>query len=460
MTPRRLPAVVLRLTAVCLLATLAACAARTVPAPPTGAPRFPAFVFPEPPGPLASHPAAARHQVAWQWLQAGDFRNAERNFSAALKESQAEFYPAEAGLGYVSLAQDRHRDAVEHFDRALAADAAYVPALLGRGEAQLALGRTDRALESFERAVSVDPGLTAVRSRIEVLRFRALQDAVAAARKAAEAGRFDEARSAYQQALAASPESPFLHRELALVEQRAGNADAALQHAETAAKLDPTDARALVLAGDIHESRGDYPRALEALTAAEALEPGEALETRIENLRARAAFAAMPEEYRGIESAPTITRGQLAALLGVRLDELLKRTRSRAAVVATDTRGHWAAPWIIAVTRAGIMEVYPNHTVQPHATVRRGDLAAAAARALSLIAAENPRLGAQWRNARRRFSDLGPGHLSYPAVSLVVEAGVMAVDADGAFQLARPVTGAEAMAAVQKIEALSESQGR
>lgn len=441
-------------------ALLSGCAKETAPAPPPGTPRFPAFLFPEPPQALAAHPAVTRHQAGWAWLQAGEFRAAERQFEAAIKESGSAFYPADAGLGYVALAQNDHKEAVEHFDRAVAADPAYVPALVGRGEAHLALGHSDQALESFQAALAADPQLAAVRSRVEVLRFRGLQDDVAVARKAAEGGRFDEARAGYQQAIAASPESPFLYRELAAVERSAGNLEAALQHAEKATALDPADARALILAADIHEARGDYPKALDALTAAVALEPGEALDDRIEGLRERAAFAAMPEEYRNIGTAPTVTRAQLAAVLGVRLDELLKRTRRRTAVVVTDTRGSWAAPWILAVTRAGLMEVYPNHTFQPNALVRRGELASAASRALSLLAAENPRIGAQWRNGKPRFADLGPGHLSYPAVSLVITAGVMATAEDGSFQLSRPVTGAETLSAVQKLEELSEKPPR
>ena len=88
-----------------------------------------------------------------------------------------------------------------------------------------------------------------------------------------------------------------------------------------------------------------------------------------------------------------LSREQLAALVGVRLDGLFKRAPRRNAVVITDTRGSWAVPWIMSVTRAGVMEVYPNHTFQPAAVVRRGDLADAASRVLSLIAAEKPALG-------------------------------------------------------------------
>jgi hypothetical protein len=83
----------------------------------------------------------------------------------------------------------------------------------------------------------------------------------------------------------------------------------------------------------------------------------------------------MPPEYRAIEQATTVTRAQLAALIGVRLEGLVKRAPQRNTAVITDTRGNWAAPWIIPVARAGFMEVYSNHTFQPSATVRRGDLA-------------------------------------------------------------------------------------
>jgi tetratricopeptide (TPR) repeat protein len=448
------------LVAAALLGALGACAPRAAPLPPPGAARFPAFLYPAPPDALAAHPAAARHQLGWQWLQAGDFRQAERNFLAALKETAQAFYPAEAGLGYVALAQQDHWRAIEHFDRAVAGDPGYVPALVGRGEAQLAVGESDAALASFEAALAVDPQLPVIRSRAEVLRVRGMQEAVASARQAAQAGRLAEARTAYSQAIAASPDSPFLHRELAEVELRDRNDAAAFHHATRAAELDPSDARALVILADLHERRGDLVRSLEVLVAAAALEPDDAIDARIDALRARAAFAAMPEPYRAIESSPTVSRAQLAALLGVRLEDLLKRAGRRTAVVVTDTRGSWAAPWILSVTRAGLMEVYPNYTFQPDALVRRADLAAAASRALTLIAADNPKLGTAWRNARRRFPDVPPGHLSLPAISLAVEAGVMSTMPDGSFQLARPVTGEEAIAAVTRLQQLAEARVR
>lgn len=436
------------------------CAAKTAPTPPPGgAPRFPDYVFPSVPGQIAGPPIRALHELGWQWLQAGDPKAAERNFTAALRQSPG-FYPSEAGLGYASLARKDNREAASHFDRALAANPTYAPALAGRGEALLTLGQRDQALASFEAAVVADPQLSSLRSRIEVLRFRGLQDDVDSARKAAEAGRLQEAHAMYERTIAASPDSPFLYRELAIVEKREGNLASALEHAQKAATLNPTESRNFTTIGEIYEAQAAYDKALEAYTMAAALEPNEAIESKIDDLRERAAFAAMPDEYRSIEKAPTVTRAQLAALFGVRLDDLLKRAPRSNSIVITDTRASWAAPWILSTARAGMMEVYPNHTFQPNALVRRGDLAQAASKALSLIAAGNPRLAASLRSARGRFPDVPPGHPSYQAASAVVETGVMTPTADGAFQLSRPATGQEAVTAVGKLVELSGRQAR
>lgn len=445
--------------ATALLVLLAACAPKTAPPATPGAPRFPEFVFPVPPQGLAAPAILEQHNAGWQYLQAGDTRAADRAFSTIVK-AVPQFYPAEAGLGYAALARKDAQAAVTHFDRALAGNARYAPALVGKGDALLSAGRTDAALEAFEAALSADPSMTSLRSRVDVLRFRTAQQQIDSARRAADAGQFDDARRAYLSAIAASPQSAFLYRELAAVDRRAGDLASALVHAEQAVTLDPADARALTMVAEIHEANHEWEKAADAYAAAHAAEPGEALAAKADAMRERAAFETMPEEYRTIEASPSITRAQLAALLAVRLEDLLRRARASNAVVLTDTRGSWAAPWILAVTRAGVMDAFPNHTFQPSGPVRRADLAQAASRVLALVAAEKPRLAARWRDPRPRLPDVPPSHLSYPAVARVVSSGVMTTGEGGAFQLTRPVTGAEALATVQRLEALAKGSGR
>ena len=445
--------------ALAFLLGLAACAPRSAPVlPAPGAPRFPDFVFPAAPANLGPPAAVAAHELGWQWLQAGDLRAADRNFTAALKQAPG-FYPSETGMGYLALARKDNKEAAAHFERALAANPGYAPALAGRGEALLTLGQREGALASFEAAIAADPQLASLRSRIVVLRFRGLQEDVDAARKAAEAGRLSEARAMYERTIAASPDSPFLYRELANVEKREGNLAKALEHVQKAAELNPGEPRNLVTLAEIYEAQGEYAKAVEAYVAASALEPSDEVHAKIEELRAKAAFAAMPAEYKAIEASPTVTRAQLAALFGVRLEALLKIAPRSNAVVITDTRNSWAAPWILAVARAGLMEVYPNHTFQPNAVVRRADLAEAASRALGVAALNDPKLAALIRSARGRFPDVPEGHLSYRAASAAVASGVMTPAADGTFGLSAPVSGLEALAAVAKLEELAERQG-
>jgi tetratricopeptide (TPR) repeat protein len=408
------------------LAAAAGCAARTAPLPPAvTAPKFPDFVFPAPPGGLGSPAALERHDIAWRWLQAGDLRAAERNFTSALKQVPG-FYPADVGLGYVAFAKKDMKAALLHFDRAVVANPRYAPALAGRAEALLVTGQQQEALQSLEAALQADPGLTALRTRLEVLRFRNQQQDITRARSLAESGRVDEARAAYLAAIDDSPQSPFLHRELAEVERRAGNFEAALPHARQASALEPDDPRAHLLLGEIYEAQGEYERAVEAFATAEAIQPDAALEERIGALRSRVAFAAMPAEYRAIESTPAITRAQLAALLAVRLEALIGQARRVNAVVITDTRGNWASPYILAVARAGVMDAFANHTFQPDAVVRRDDLALAASRVLEMIAPRNPALAAKLRGApARRFPDVGP---SAPARTWTTPSGSASPD--------------------------------
>jgi predicted negative regulator of RcsB-dependent stress response len=435
-----------------VLLVAGACAPKTVPPTAIG-PRFPGFIFPPVPQALDNSDAAAAHRIGWDALQAGDLRQAERRFGSALRDSP-DFFPSEAALGYVALARKDNRAAIDHFSRALSREPAYVPALVGRGEALLASGRPEEAIASFEAAVAADPSLEGYRDRVAALRFKLVEQTIASARGEAAEGRLDAARDRYRQAIDASPESAFLYRELALVEQRAGRFDSALEAARRAADLDKADPRPLVTIGEVHEARGDFEAAARAYEQAAAIEPGPEIAARIEGVRDRAALAVLPASYRAIETAGAVTRGDVAALIGVRLDQLVAKAGRSSAVVMTDTRRHWAASWILAVARAGIMPVYPNHTFQPDATVTRGDLADALARALEVIAIRDPKAGRGWREAKPAFADLSPGHPSYAAAALAVSAGALAPLEGNTFQVSRPVTGAEAVAAVERVRAL------
>jgi len=434
------------------LALIAGCATRgAVPPTPTTL-AHPEFVYPQLPASLAAAAGASRVDVGWRYLQVNDLKNADLEFGVALKLGP-KLYPARTGQGYVALARRDYNAALKAFDAALEADGSYVSALVGKGQTLLAQDKTDLALAAFERALIVDPSLTDLNRRVEVLRFRNVQDVIDAAQTAAKAGRLDDARRAYERAITLSPDSAFLYRELGQVEKRAGNADQALLHLRRALELDANDATALVETGELLEARGDVVGAEDAYRKAAAIDPGLNLSGRIAAIAERAREARLPEEFRAALTTPQLTRGDLAALIGVRLEPLVRRAPTRQ-VVVTDTQRHWAAQWITETASAGIIEPFENHTFQPRTNVRRGDLATVVSRLVALIAESNPSVRERL-SQRPPIADVPPRHLQYDAVTSVVATGVMPLVEGDRFVLSRQVSGEEAVEVIDRVRVLA-----
>jgi tetratricopeptide (TPR) repeat protein len=430
---------------------LLACAAKPAPTVKPGPPAYPEFMYPAIPSISAASDDAARVDQAWRLLQSNDLRGAEREFGVVLKRSPG-FYPARAGSAYVAVAGGQLEAALGSFDAALRTAPTYVPALVGRGQTLLALNRETAALEAFEAALAADASLVELRRRVDVLRFRGLQELIEAARAAAAAGQLEEAVRAYERALAASPDSAFLHRELGIVSRRQNNVEAALSQFRRASELDPTDAASFMDIGELLEARQDYAGAESAYRRVMEIDPTTAASARLAAIAERARDAALPAEFRAIATLPQITRGDLAALLAVRLNDVF-RTVTPQEVVVTDVAGDWAASWITEVARVGVMEPFANHTFQPRAPITRADLAGAVSRVITLLAATEPELRPHL-TARPPIADLPPGHLSYPAASVAVASGVMSLAAGDRFDVAQPVSGAEATAVVGRLRTL------
>jgi tetratricopeptide (TPR) repeat protein len=445
--------------AVALLAAVAGCARNPPPLPAPATPAFAEYPFPDVSDDLkrSAGTAAGDHEQAWRAFQHGNLRDASRRFTWVLAQYPG-FYPSEAGLGFVSLADREAADALERFDLALTRSPTYTPALVGRGEALLALGRDQEALASYRRALEVNPNLPGVRRRVEVIAFRGVEAEVTTAQKAHDAGDWQGAKAAYGRAIAASPSSGFLYRDLALVERKLGESAEALAHLEQALALDPNDAAAWVATGELRTERNELQPALDAYRRAASLDPSLPVTDPIAKLEARIAEAALPEQYRAIPAEPSLSRGSLAALLGVRLPQVVAAA-PKASVLVTDTRRHWADPWIVGVAQARLMDVYDNHTFQPAAPVTRGGFAVAVSRVLGILEQRDAQLAARLAQARGAFTDLAPTHLLYPAASRAVASGILPAAAGEPFQPLQPVTGAEAMAAMDRLDALARQSG-
>ena len=167
-------------------------------------------------------------------------------------------------------------------------------------------------------------------------------------------------------------------------------------------------------------------------------------------------MAALPREFGNLSSAATITRAHVAALRrhqarhAHRDGAASRRSRSRPTCAS-----HWASPWILPVTRAGVMDVVP----EPHFPARHhrpAERSGASGGAAGCACRAPP--------GRRNSPAGGPrGRVSRPArdqrvlrpAALAVAAGRMSADGDGGFQPTRPATGADLAEAPSRASASS-----
>jgi thioredoxin-like negative regulator of GroEL len=417
--------------ALLLLAAVAAACARPAPRAPLP-PDTEEYTFPSSaPGEL-SPKETERLEGAWKAMRGGDVVRAEREFQRLLRDRPG-LIAAETGLAYTRLRAGRLDEARRLFDGVLARREDYVPALVGAASTARRAGRGDEALDLLRRAETAAPQDAAIRRRLAEVRLQLTEQRLAQGREALAAGDRGAAERIYRAALEDAPEVSGLRLELADLLSGQGDRAGAMAVLEA----DPTDDRAVLLRlAELQTAGQELDRALETYRHLLARDPrDEEAVRRSAEVRRQIELSQMPEEYRRIASAPTITRADLAALLSVKVSAL-SRVPGGTPPVAIDISGSWAREHILKALSYDAMTVYPNHTFQPGAMVRRGDVARVVQRVLDLV--NHP------AGSAPALTDMSRGNLNYYPAARAVAAGLMDLTPAGAFEPWRPVSGAEA----------------
>jgi tetratricopeptide (TPR) repeat protein len=424
-----------RAAAALVLVLGAGCA--TAPLRPTVTPETEDYVYPRwPPGEVRPK-EAAEIERAWHEILAGQAAPAEKRLRKVLADSPG-LIPADIALAYARLRAGDHGGAARGFASVLERKPDDVSALVGNALALERGGDAEGALASYARASTLDPRSEGIRRRRGELRLQVTEGRVAAARAAVQAGEVDRAVEQYELVLQAAPELSTVRLELADVMARRGDVEGAIG----LLVADPSgDRQVQMRLAELVEQRGDHERALDVYRRVLQTDPQDE-EALAAARRVREAIEAqqMPEEYRRIIDVPAITRADLAALMMVKVRRLALAPLGPGKV-AIDISGSWARDHIIRALALDLVTVYPNHTFQPGATVRRGDLAKAVARALDVLqypAAPAPRL-----------SDMSANNVLFYPAARAVGAGLMDLNETGAFEPWRPVSGREATDVVE-----------
>ena len=422
---------------------------------------FPDFVYPAAPAGLGEPAARAAPDAGWRYLQAGDYASAEREFAAIVKAAPGVLpggsRPGLCGAGPQGCAGGAARISIARWPT--------TPPTRRRWPARATplLGRTDRGCAGgFRGGAGGGSVADRLRSRVDVLRFRARSRTIAAARKAAEAGRLDEARGlrprsrrrpTARSCIASSPGSsgrPATTPRRWSTPQQAVDARSGRR-----ARADPDRARCYEAQPRLDQGRRRVRRGERHRAVATRRRPRSTQMRETRGVRGDARGVPRDRDRRRRSRARNSRRCSASG------SRICCAARDAATpVVITDIRGNWAAPWILAVTRAGVMDAFPNHTFQPRRVVRRADLAQAVSRVLDADRQRRTRRRGEWRDA-------APDISGRAALASELSGGRRAPCRPAScaarrrrFQLSRPVTGAEAIERCRSSRRSPEARSR
>ncbi|MCM2256416.1 MAG: tetratricopeptide repeat protein [Vicinamibacteria bacterium] len=376
---------------------------------------------------------------AWPQILAGDAAAAEKRLVDAMRGRPVAHL--DSALGWARLRLGRPEAAAADFEAAIGRRPQDVSALAGASAAAARLGRDEEAVVFLRTAAALAPEEARLARRLAGLKLAVSERLLTLATQAQAEGRSEDALGLFVRCLAAVPE--LASARLAAAEillARGARAEAIeLLDGEPNRERTATSRLAELLLEDRQPAR-----ALDLLRALQAREPSdEGLRAAVGHARQEVENARMPEPYRRIPAAARITRADLAALLMAKLPQL-EGLEAGEPPLAVDVSGSWARPFILRALALRLMDVYPNHTFQPAAQVRKGELAQALARVLDAVG--HP------AGAMPVLTDMSRSHLQHAAASRAAGAGLLSITPSGAFEPWRVISGTQA---VEVVEALA-----
>jgi len=388
---------------------------------------------------------------AWESVKQGRTDRAEKAFLRLGPES-----PVYAvGLGYVSLLREDFTAAEEWLKLAVAENPAALLAHLGLIQVYQKMGDGDKAFNELREVLKIDPLNSWAKEGYESLKAQKTEEAVSFARQAAAKGDNETARESYLKALHYSPESADIHLALAGLYKSENKIPSALVHLKAAISTAPENIEALQMYAATLAEAKQYDRSLDIYQKVLELD-GQNQEARrqVEELKNKLGIAELPSRYNDIPVSSAITREDLAALLAVKLREVLTETAAQPPIII-DISASWASKYIVKVASLGLLMVHSNHAFQPKRTITRAELAETLFRTIQYLERKGHKFIHQIPPNRIQALDVTPDHFGYQPITQILSYQVMELYPDKTFRPDQPVPGPEASKTIDILLALT-----
>ncbi len=377
---------------------------------------------------------------AWQSMKQGNTNKAIKLLTKLGQESPF-FY---VGMGYAAYVQQDLPSAENYFKVATIDFPDLAMAHLGLGQIYQETGRDDLAFTSYREVLKYDPDHPWAKARYEDIQEMKTSESIREALSAEEAGNMEAAKTAYLRALYYTPQSTEVHLAMAALYTREEQYDNATIHFKAAMADEPENTEILAAYADSLFQSGDNSQSLETYERLLELTPDdEQAQQRIEILKNRLGIFELPSQYNIIPAAETVTKEQLAALLGVKFKNILDTPQTKPPIII-DISTSWASRYILDASSLGLLDVYPNHTFQPQKIITRAEMAEVLHRLIRQLERQGYRFIQQIPPERIQITDVSPDNFYYRPIVLMISYDLMSLAAGRNFNPDQIVSGAEA----------------
>lgn len=360
----------------------------------------------------------------------------------------------ETGLAYVDLFNANIVDAEARFKSSLAAVPGMVPSHVGLAQIYESRREKDKTLVEYRAILDLDPGNRWAGPRYEALRDELVKDATAAARAALAEGNRVTAKNEFLRVLTYDPNAADAHLELARLYRQEKNATEALAHYKAGLAAGTDDKALLREYAEFLAESGELGQSLEVLQKLAADSPKDvSIGKRVEELKTKLGVYEIPSQYDAIPSLESVTREDLAALIGVKFEKDLQ-VPSRTEILV-DIATSWAQRYIVQVTSLEIIRASVNHTFQPRRIINRAELADAAIRLIGVLQDRGAKFVPIVETRRIQVVDVAPDNPYYAPITRALGFEIMTLTPERKFEPERTVSGEEAIRILDLIQKLA-----
>lgn len=389
-------------------------------------------------------------EEAWDYLRQGRGDKAARTL-ARLGPTSPLYY---AGLGYLYFLDDNSEAAEQNFRTALKESPGLSLAHIGLAQIYKKLGDEDRTFNELREVLKVDPENSWARGEYAILKQRKTELSIDEAKEALAQGDSEKGKEAYLKALHYSPESADIHLALAELYKKENKLSSALVHLKAATTSNPSNKDLWENYAETLAEAKQHERSLEAYEKVLELDPkSQKAQGQIEALKNKLGIYELPSRYNEIGLSEVLTREEAAALLAVKLKDVLPDPVPQPPIII-DIASSWASKFVLKVTALSFMDVYSNHTFQPRRSVTRAELAEILFRVIHYFQEKGHKFYHQIPPERIQIQDVTLDHFNYQPISQILSYQVMELFPDRTFRPDQALSGQEGIKTVNILLAL------